>query len=38
MKPWAMPTAWLSTWATGTRQLVVQEPFEITRCDLRSLP
>ena len=37
MKPRRIPTAWFRTAATGTRQLVVQDAFEITLCDLRSL-
>ena len=30
MKPFSMPTASCSTFATGARQLVVQEAFETT--------
>ena len=37
MKPWSMPMASLSTLATGARQLVVHEAFEMTRCSLVSL-
>ena len=37
MKPLSMPTASLSTLATGARQLVVQEALEMTLCSLVSL-
>jgi hypothetical protein len=37
MNPFSIPTASLSTLATGTRQLVVQEALEITTCSRRSL-
>ena len=37
MKPLSMPTASLSTFATGARQLVVHEALETTVCALVSL-
>ena len=37
MKPFSMPTASLSTLATGARQLVVQEALETTLWSLVSL-
>ena len=37
MKPLSMPTASLSTFTTGARQLVVQDALETTVCDLFSL-
>ncbi len=37
MKPCSMPTASFSTLATGARQFVVHEAFEMTRCSFVSL-